>query len=61
MTEKQGKGGKRRGIPINYGLTRLLKYGIKLPNTKYVFCNDTGKLFRNINRSCETAKRRRLL
>jgi len=52
------KGGKRRDIPINYGLTGLLKYGIKLPNTEYVFCDDNDKPFRNINRSWKTAKTR---
>jgi len=45
-------------VATNYGLTRLLKYDIKLPNTKDVFCDDNGKPFRNINRSWKTAKRR---
>ena len=55
---EKAKGGKRRDIPLNYELTRLLKYGIKLPNTEYVFCDENGKAFININRSWKTAKRK---
>jgi len=44
-------------IPTNYGLTRPLEYGIKLPNRESVFCDNNGRLFRDVNRSWKTAKR----
>jgi len=52
------KGGKRRDIPLTTELTRLLKYGIKVEDTEYVFCDAKGRPFTNINRSWKTAKRR---
>jgi len=55
---EKAKGGKRRDIPLNSELTKLLRFSIKKPNTEYVFCDGDGKPFRNINRSWKTAKRR---
>ena len=41
---EKAKGGKRRDIPLNYELTRQLKYGIKLPNSEYRFTDENGSL-----------------
>ena len=53
---EKAKGGKRRDIPLNSELTNLLRFSIKKPNTEYVFCDENGKPFSNINRSWKTAK-----
>jgi len=55
---EKAKGEKRRDIPLTTELTKVLKFGIKVENTEYVFCDENGKPFRNINRSWKTAKRR---
>ncbi len=45
-------------IKMNKPLTDLLKYDIKKPNTKYVFCDDNGKPLVNIGRAWKTALKR---
>ena len=49
---------KARKPPINYGLTRPLKYGIKLANTEYVFCNDKGKAVQEHKQVLEDGKKK---
>jgi integrase len=55
---EKAKGSKRRDISLNSELTNLLRFCIKKPNTEYVFCDENGKPFTNINRPWRTAKRR---
>jgi len=55
---EKAKGEKRRDMPLTTELTQVLKCGIKVENSEYVFCHENGAPFSNINRSWKTAKRR---
>ncbi|MFH1282051.1 MAG: site-specific integrase [bacterium] len=55
---EKSKSGKRRDVPMNNRLIEIFKYGIKKPNTEYVFCDDFGKSFTTIRRSFKTALKR---
>jgi integrase len=52
------KSGKRKDIPMNKLLTETLKYGIKRPNSEYVFSDEEGKPFTKLETSFRTALKR---